>query len=166
MLGQTAAGQPMNSPCIDAGDPGSSMITGSTRTDLVQDSDIVDMGFHWWLRSDEISRLNLALLEGTEPPELVQKARMPQGMDLQIGIQPNPFNASTVISYQLSVASFVNLEIYDIVGRLVESPLHEDWQEAGKHEVTWHAAGLPSGVYVVRMVAGDFAAVKKVVILR
>jgi len=46
-LSQTAAGQSQNSPCLDAGDPASTMIIGTTRTDQVQDAGIVDMGYHY-----------------------------------------------------------------------------------------------------------------------
>ena len=46
-LSQTAAGQSVNSPCVDAGDPQSPMIQGTTRTDGVADSGVVDMGFHY-----------------------------------------------------------------------------------------------------------------------
>jgi hypothetical protein len=46
-LSQVAAGQTANSPCLDAGDPASPMIIGTTRTDGVQDAGIVDMGYHY-----------------------------------------------------------------------------------------------------------------------
>jgi hypothetical protein len=46
-LSQIAAGQAVNSPCVNAGDPTSSMITGTTRTDGIQDEGIVDMGCHY-----------------------------------------------------------------------------------------------------------------------
>jgi hypothetical protein len=46
-LSQTAAGQLQQSPCVDAGDPCSPMITGTTRTDAVQDTAVVDMGYHY-----------------------------------------------------------------------------------------------------------------------
>ena len=48
-LSQTAAGQPQQSPCVDAGDPSSPMIEGTTRTDGLQDEGIVDMGYHYCL---------------------------------------------------------------------------------------------------------------------
>jgi len=51
-LGQIAAGQPAESPCVDAGDPTSAMFIGSTRTDAAQDTGIVDMGFHHPLTAD------------------------------------------------------------------------------------------------------------------
>ena len=46
-LSQIAAGQAQNSPCVDTGDPASSMIIGTTRTDEIQDSGVVDMGYHY-----------------------------------------------------------------------------------------------------------------------
>ncbi len=45
-LGQTAAGQPLDSPCVDAGDPSAAIAEGTTRTDSVQDSGVLDMGYH------------------------------------------------------------------------------------------------------------------------
>jgi hypothetical protein len=46
-LPQIAAGQTVNSPCLDAGNPTSSMLIGTTRTDQVQDAGVVDMGYHY-----------------------------------------------------------------------------------------------------------------------
>ncbi|NQS98287.1 MAG: right-handed parallel beta-helix repeat-containing protein [candidate division Zixibacteria bacterium] len=48
-LSQTASGQAVTSPCVDAGDPASPMIVGTTRTDGVQDAGVVDMGYHYSL---------------------------------------------------------------------------------------------------------------------
>jgi len=45
-LSQVAAGQAMNSPCVDTGDPASPVQPGSTRTDEKPDTDIIDLGFH------------------------------------------------------------------------------------------------------------------------
>jgi hypothetical protein len=46
-LSQIAASQTADSPCVDAGDPSSPMIIGTTRTDHVQDSGVIDMGYHY-----------------------------------------------------------------------------------------------------------------------
>ena len=46
-LGQEASGQLYDSPCVDAGDPSSAMIIGTTRTDGVLDEGVVDMGYHY-----------------------------------------------------------------------------------------------------------------------
>jgi len=78
---------------------------------------------------------------------------------------PNPFNARTVLSYQLPVASYVNLQVYNVAGR-VEKSLVIGWRDAGLHEVTFDAADLPSGIYVCRIRAGSFEAVQKMVLLK
>ncbi|TKJ41213.1 hypothetical protein CEE37_05990 [candidate division LCP-89 bacterium B3_LCP] len=67
---------------------------------------------------------------------------------------PNPFNPATALSYQLPVASLVNLSIYDISGRLV-TELVNGWRDAGLHEVTFDGSGLVSGIYVYRLEASD-----------
>ncbi len=68
---------------------------------------------------------------------------------------PNPFNGATLFTYQLSRPGAVRLEIYDLAGRLVKTPVAEQ-QAAGCHEVTWRgddAAGrtIGSGLYPYRL---------------
>jgi hypothetical protein len=46
-LSQTSSGQAADSPCIDAGDPNSTLIIGTTRTDELDDTGIVDIGYHY-----------------------------------------------------------------------------------------------------------------------
>jgi hypothetical protein len=78
---------------------------------------------------------------------------------------PNPFNGSTVLSYQLPVLSHVGLGIYDTAGRLVAT-LADGWREAGTHEVTFDGSKFPSGLYLVKMQAGNYTAVQKMVLLK
>ncbi len=74
---------------------------------------------------------------------------------------PNPFASSTTVSFTLPEAADVRVSAYDVLGRevavLVDEPL-----EAGRHMVAFEAAGLSSGVYLVRMTAGAFAEVQRV----
>jgi hypothetical protein len=83
----------------------------------------------------------------------------------KIDAYPNPFNPSTVISYQLSVDSIVNLAVYDLSGREI-AMLVDGWRSKGLHEVTFDGSGLASGMYIYRMTAGDFEASKKMVLVR
>ena len=78
---------------------------------------------------------------------------------------PNPFNPSTVISYQLAALSHVNLSVYDIAGRRV-AELVNGWREAGQHEVTFDASNLASGMYFYQIQAGDYSAVRKMVLVK
>lgn len=83
---------------------------------------------------------------------------------------PNPFNPETVIRYQLSVISEVELSIFDLLGRKVRT-LVQQRQPAGTHAVRWDgrdARGRPlsSGIYVCDLTAGDFRQARKMILLR
>jgi hypothetical protein len=73
---------------------------------------------------------------------------------------PNPFNPTTAISFQLSAVSFVTLTVSDMLGREVAT-LVSGQRAAGKHTVTWDAAGMPSGVYVYRFQARHVGGAEK-----
>ena len=67
---------------------------------------------------------------------------------------PNPFNSSTTIRYQIPIASEVKLDIYNILGKKVESLVNE-YQPAGYHYIIWNISQnndqLASGVYFLRL---------------
>ena len=78
---------------------------------------------------------------------------------------PNPFNPSTTISYQLPAPGSVLLAIYNVNGQLIEE-LVSSMQEAGYHQITWNADSQPSGLYFVRMTAGDYVSTQKMLLLK
>ena len=78
---------------------------------------------------------------------------------------PNPFNASTAISYKLQADSYVELVVYDVMGRKVQS-LVNGHLSSGKYEVIWDAEGITSGVYFVRLEAGEFRGVRKILLVK
>ena len=78
---------------------------------------------------------------------------------------PNPFNPSTMISYDIPAASEVNLTVYDVLGRPVETLVNQR-QSAGKYGVRFDASKVSSGVYFYRLVAGSFVSTKKLVVLK
>ncbi len=78
---------------------------------------------------------------------------------------PNPFNPSTVISYQLPADSFVSLKVYDINGREIAALVNEE-QPAGKYSVQFSASNLAGGVYFYRLTAGNFSQTKKFIVLK
>ena len=69
---------------------------------------------------------------------------------------PNPFNSSTAISYELIRSGWTTLVVYDMLGRQVKK-LVDERQEAGRYEVKFTAAGLPSGRYIYRLESGGFS---------
>ena len=72
---------------------------------------------------------------------------------------PNPFNPTTKIQYQLPQDAKVTLKVYDILGSEVATLVNED-QEAGYKELNFNASNLASGMYVYRLQAGDYVAIK------
>jgi photosystem II stability/assembly factor-like uncharacterized protein len=79
---------------------------------------------------------------------------------------PNPFNPSTKISYKLLTASYIDLSVHDMSGRLV-SKLVSDKQSAGSYQVEFSSEGLPSGVYFYSLeVDGIVIGVKKMLALK
>jgi hypothetical protein len=78
---------------------------------------------------------------------------------------PNPFNASTTISYSLPEQSDVRIEIYNILGEKV-AVLFEGSRKAGHHTVTWQAINNPSGVYFARLQARGHSDNVKMVLLK
>ena len=78
---------------------------------------------------------------------------------------PNPFNATTSIELQLPRESHVNLIIYDIQGREVETLCTGDLA-AGIHHIRWDASGYPSGIYIYRLQADNYTQTKKMILLK
>ena len=78
---------------------------------------------------------------------------------------PNPFNPCTTISYHLPKSRHVQLVVYDMKGQIVDG-LVDEFQSPGTYEVTWQPDGLSSGLYHYRLKAGDYHAVRKMIILR
>jgi hypothetical protein len=78
---------------------------------------------------------------------------------------PNPFNPVTKIEYALPNDAKVSIKIYDMLGREV-SVLVNDMQKAGYYKIDWNGSSLASGAYFYKMVAGDFVAVKKMMLIK
>ncbi len=78
---------------------------------------------------------------------------------------PNPFNPITVASFELRVASQVNLRIYDTNGKSVVT-LVNDWLPAGEHQAVFDGSNLVSGLYLAQLTAGEFMATQKMLLLK
>lgn len=78
---------------------------------------------------------------------------------------PNPFNPLTTIRYSLKDDCNVNLQIFDVLGTEVAS-LVDSYEEAGTYEVIFDGSRLSSGIYYYVLKAGEFNAVKKLILLK
>ncbi|KAA3618385.1 MAG: T9SS C-terminal target domain-containing protein [Calditrichaeota bacterium] len=78
---------------------------------------------------------------------------------------PNPFNPTTTIQFYLAKSSFVKLNIYDILGRHIET-VFEKHLPAGQHEMIWQANSHAAGVYFYRIEAGSWIQTRKALLLK
>ena len=78
---------------------------------------------------------------------------------------PNPFNSITNIEFSIPMDSYVTVKIYNLLGKeistLVDNPL-----QTGFHNVNWDAQALPSGVYFVKLNAGEFTQTQKLMLVK
>ena len=101
--------------------------------------------------------------------KLTEGAAIPKAFALSQNY-PNPFNPVTHFSVEIPRASAVDLTVYDVLGRKIANIMTGD-QEAGYHLMEWdskdtHGLTVPSGMYMVRMTAGDFTAVRKIMLMK
>ena len=78
---------------------------------------------------------------------------------------PNPFNPTTRLQFDLPAASHVSLQVVDLLGRTVRTVVDEV-RMAGSHEVVFDAQNLPSGIYLMRLEAGNEVRVRQMTLLR
>ncbi|NUM73561.1 endo-1,4-beta-xylanase [candidate division KSB1 bacterium] len=78
---------------------------------------------------------------------------------------PNPFNPVTSVTYEVGGRQHVSLKVYDISGREVATLVDES-KPAGRYHATFDASGLNSGVYFIKLSAGEFVDMKRAVLIR
>ncbi len=83
---------------------------------------------------------------------------------------PNPFNPSTSIKYQVPVAGNVKITVYNAIGQEIVTLVNRN-HEAGYYTISWNGIDksgnlVHSGIYLYKMVAGNYTAVKKMLFLK
>ena len=89
----------------------------------------------------------------------------PAAAAADLAASPNPFNPRTVLSFHLAAPGHAELAAYDLAGRRV-AVMHDGPLAAGDHDLPWHAADLPSGVYVARLTTSAGAASTTVTLVK
>jgi hypothetical protein len=80
-------------------------------------------------------------------------------------IYPNPASGSVTIEFTLSQQGEVTLEIFDVTGRFVTT-IERNLFEEGDNEVNWDASVLNQGIYLLKMTAGDYSAIKRISVIK
>ena len=82
-----------------------------------------------------------------------------------LNIFPNPASYSMSVSFFLFQSQKVSLKIFDVNGRLVTTLADASYEE-GDYEITWNAAEVNSGIYFLRMEAGDYSVTEKLSVIK
>ncbi|UCC79023.1 MAG: T9SS type A sorting domain-containing protein [Candidatus Zixiibacteriota bacterium] len=127
-----------DSPCIDAGDP---------LSPYDPDSTIADMGAYYF---DQLTN--------------IINPSIPNNY-FSVMNYPNPFNSTTTIRYHLTEPSRVSIDIYDLLGREIET-LSQGYRPAGSHRTVWDPDRKPSGLYFYKVDAGGYSETGEMLYLR
>ena len=128
-----------DSPCIDAGNPDSPYDPDGT---------IADIGAYFYDQTVGIAD------QDNLPPNMIA-----------LDNYPNPFNASTEIQFNLPAPANARIEIFDLLGRRLES-INLPSLSAGPQIYIWNAAAYPSGVYFYKFQAAGYSSINRCVLLK
>jgi hypothetical protein len=93
-----------------------------------------------------------------------EKFHQPSDYILQTNF-PNPFNAVTMISFDLPRPGNVKLEIFNLMGQKAAT-LIDGWREAGNHTINWDASAYSSGIYFYKLSTGDKVITRRMTLLK
>ena len=89
---------------------------------------------------------------------------LPESFNLSAAY-PNPFNPVTTLNFALPVETEVSISIYNLQGREITSLISGN-MDAGYHSVIWNADAHASGVYFVKMIAGEYINTQKLMLVK
>jgi len=152
-LKHVGCGNPLNSPAVDAGYQNPFFYDTHLDCNSGLGTTIIDLGYYGGRYFKE-----------TVDVETEDENSLPKEYSLEQNF-PNPFNPSTTISFSVPFNSLVNLTIYDILGRQVETIINSE-MTAGKYSKVWNANKFASGIYFYRLNAGKFTETKKMILIK
>ena len=89
---------------------------------------------------------------------------IPQSIELSQNY-PNPFNPATTIEFTLTQPQDILLAVYNVQGQLVTT-LVDDYRSVGTYTTSFDAGDLSSGLYLCRLVAGNQAVTRKMILIK
>jgi len=82
-----------------------------------------------------------------------------------LGAYPNPFNPSTSLNCNIPINGYLEINIYDLQGRLIES-LYRSYTTAGQHAIDWNAGMYPSGMYLAQFKYRGIVKTQKLMLMK
>lgn len=144
-----SCGDQSDSPCIDVGSP------------LISDS-LLDCAWGLGLTLSDLGAYGggdsaaIAVFESDYP--VPDKSTLLQNY-------PNPFNARTTIGYELRAPAYVTLQIFDLLGRKIETLIDEN-KSPGEYSVVWNADNVATGIYLYKIRIGDFSKTRRMLLIK
>ncbi|MCX6601116.1 MAG: C25 family cysteine peptidase [bacterium] len=160
-----------NTTWIDVS-PAVSDVPGNSSTDVLLHFDPITLQpdtyrVHLHIRSEVLDTLIILPVELTVISTGVPQP-LPNGVPAVFALHqnyPNPFNPTTTIRYDLPRDGQARLTVYNLLGRQVAELVNER-QSAGRYEVRFEAADLPSGMYFYRLESGGFVQSAKMILMK
>jgi hypothetical protein len=153
----------INTHIISEGDQNGTQISYAYRDTDIENGDT----YYYWIESIDLDGTStmfgpqtVTITENEDPgdtPEVVYVT----GFD---SVFPNPFNPVTSLKYTLKQDDTAKFTMFDLKGRKVGEMT--DHGQKGSNTLTWDAQNLPSGVYFIKMNAGDTEQIRKVMLLK
>lgn len=79
---------------------------------------------------------------------------------------PNPFNPTTTIPFELSQPMAISLEVYDVLGRKIQTLIQNEYYGVGAHTIHFNAQGLSSGLYYYRLRTGQTEIIRSMTLIK
>lgn len=95
---------------------------------------------------------------------VLEPTDFPKGYELEQNY-PNPFNPTTTIGFTVVNPQNISIDVFNIHGQHIQN-IFNGMVSTGRHEVTFDAAGLPSGIYLYRLTTRNGIQVKKLTLLK
>jgi hypothetical protein len=85
--------------------------------------------------------------------------------EINVNVYPNPFNSQSQITFSVPRSGKAGINLYNLSGQKVRNIANGHYAP-GEHTVMLNGEGLASGIYFVRVEAGEMRAVKKIVLMK
>ncbi|WP_124245582.1 Ig-like domain-containing protein [Cyclonatronum proteinivorum] len=159
-FGNPSSGQPVNFSLLRAPPDAGTVIVGP----VPDNGDISGSRFQYTSFTDENGISNSPFLFGQSAGLYELEARIDTGDFVNFFLTakpsraqlnqnyPNPFRSHTRIPFEIPYASSVHLNVYDVLGRRVQTLISDEHYDPGVYQYDWHPRMLAAGVYYIRLI--------------
>ena len=117
-----------------------------------------------WNRIPRPGKGNCLTIEYT-PVVFVDEISDARPVTPSLSVHPNPFNATATVSYELTKAGHVTVEIFNLIGQR-EAILENSYRDAGIYTAAFEGESLTSGIYFARMSTGENTLTQKLLLVK